>query len=302
MNDNYKTIEHQLRKYSFEFVKVSPEPLNILEKIHNSNPQMIEDAKKPNLLGAAIVYVYLKRNNLNGRGGITAKSVGEYFGVKAPAISQKVFYVENELYAIARYEQKSEPYEFIDEDRFEVNEMYFDFLESPIQNDIKKSIKALKAMIKKDKNFFDLYITLYEYYLMDRDFKNAIKIMEQGFQRAIDLIDKDGKFPDVLNWGFVENRHIIRMIFNFAMFIWANDDDKEIALNIFMELLKSNPNDNIGARYSIVAILEGFESQDALEDKFESKDGMGMDIMALERWFNKAAQKHMDVIGWWFEF
>jgi len=25
---------------------------------------------------------------------------------------------------------------------------------------------------------------------------------------------------------------------------------------------------------------------------------MGMDGMALERWFNKAAQKHMDVIGW----
>ena len=164
---------------------------------------------------------------------------------------------------------------------------------------LKKSIKALKAMIKKDKNFFDPYITLYEYYLMDRDFKNAIKIMEQGFQRAIDLIDKDGKFPDILNWGFIENRHIIRMIFNFAIFIWANDDDKEIALNIFMELLKSNPNDNIGARYSIVAILEGFESQDALEEKFESKDGMGMDGMALERWFNKAAQKHIDIIGWW---
>jgi len=91
------------------------------------------------------------------------------------------------------------------------------------------------------------------------------------------------------------------MIFNFAIFIWANDDDKEIALNIFMELLKSNPNDNIGARYSIVAILEGFESQDELEEKFETKDGMGMDGMALERWFNKAAQKHMDIVGWWFE-
>jgi len=293
--NNYKTIEHQLRKYSFEFLKVSPEPLNMLETLKQNNPQMIEDAQKPNLLGAAIVYVYLKRNNLNGRGGITAKSVGEYFGVKAPAISQKAFYVENALYGMERYEQKNEPYEFIDRDRFEVNEMYFDFLESPIQNDIKKSINALKAMIKKDKNFFDPYITLYEYYLMDRDFKNAIKIMEQGFQRAIDLIDKDGKFPDILNWGFIENRHIIRMIFNFAMFIWANDDDKDIALNIFMELLKSNPNDNIGARYSIVAILEGFESQDVLEEKFESKDGMGMDIMALERWFNKAAQKHSHI-------
>jgi len=301
MNDNYKTIEHQLRKYSFEFLKVSPEPLNMLEKIHNSNPQMIEDAQKPNLLGAAIIYVYLKRNNLNGRGGITAKSVGEYFGVKAPAISQKAFYVENELYGMARYEQKSEPYEFIDEDRFEVNEMYFDFLESPVQNDIKKSIKALKAMIKKDKNFFDPYITLHEYYLMKRDFKKAIKTMEDAYHRAMDLIEHKGSFPDTLRWGFIENRHIIRMLFNFAMFLWANSEEKKEALRIFTQLLKSNPNDNIGARYSIVAILEGFGSQEEYEEQFESKNGMGLEYEALEKWFYESAQKHMDVIGWWFE-
>ena len=94
MSDNYKTIEHQLRKYSFEFLKVSPEPLKMLEVLNKHNPQMIIDALKPNLLAAAIVYIYLKRNNLNGRGGITAKDLGEYFDVKASAISQKTFDVE----------------------------------------------------------------------------------------------------------------------------------------------------------------------------------------------------------------
>ncbi len=301
MTNNYKTIQHQLRKYSFEFLKVNPEPLNMLEKLNENYPQMIEDAQKPNLLAAAIVYIYLKHNNLNGRGGITAKSVGEYFGVKASAISQKAFDVEFRLYGMKQKLQRNEPYEFIDRDRFKVSEMYFDFLESPIQDNIKKNIQALRAMIKKDKNFFDPYITLHEYYLMDRDFKNAIKTMEQGFQRAIDLIDNDGKFPDSLNWGFIENRHIIRMIFNFAMFVWSNDEDKEIALNIFMELLKSNPNDNIGARYSIAAILEGFGSQEEYEEHFESENGMGLEYEALEKWFCESAQKHLDVIGWWLE-
>ena len=59
--NNYKTIEHQLRKYSFEFLKVSPEPLNLLEDLNQHNPQMIFDAQKPNLLAASIVYIYLKR-------------------------------------------------------------------------------------------------------------------------------------------------------------------------------------------------------------------------------------------------
>ena len=298
MTDNYKTIEHKLRKYSFEFLKVSPEPLNMLEILNKNNPQMIQDAQKPNLLAGAIVYIYLKRNNLNGRGGITAKSVGEYFDVKGSAITQKAFDVEFWLEGRAKHLRTDEPYEFIDKDRFEVNELYWEFIESPEADDVKKSIKALKGMVKKDADYFDPYITLHEYYLMDRDFKNAIKIMEEGFKRAIDLIDNNGRFPDELPWGFIENRHIIRMIFNYGMFIWANED-KDIALNIFMELLKSNYNDNIGARYSIVAILEGFGSQEEYEEQFESKNGKGLDGMALEEWFYKAAQKHKNVIGWW---
>ena len=300
MSDNYKTIEHQLRKYSFEFLKVSPEPLNILQILNENNPKMIIDAQKPNLLAAAIVYIYLKRNSLNGRGGITAKDLGKYFDVKASAISQKTFDVEFWLEGIKAPLKEGEVYEFIDKDRFEVHELYFEFLESPEADDIKKSIKVLKSIIKKDSNFFDPYITLNEYYLMDGDFEKAIDIMEKGFQRAIDLIDRNGKFPDELNWGFMENRHIIRIIFNFAMFVWENED-KDIALNIFMELLKSNHNDNIGARYSIAAILEGFDSQENYEEQFESENGMGLEYEALEEWFYKAAQKHKEVLGWWID-
>lgn len=300
MTDNYKTIEHQLRKYSFEFLKVSEEPLKMLEMLNDNNPHMITDAQKPNLLAASIIYIYLKQNNLNGRGGITAKDLGEYFGVKAPAISQKTFDVEFRLYGMKDYIAEDEVYKFVDRDRFEVNELYWEFTESPEADDVKKSIKALKAMIKKDANYFDPYITLHEYYLMDGDVEKAIEIIEQGFKRAIDLIDIDGRFPDELPWGFIENRHIIRMIFNFGMFVWANED-KDIALKIFMELLKSNHNDNIGARYSIVAILEGFNSQEAYEEQFESESGHGLEYMKVEEWFYKSAQKHKDVIGWWLD-
>ncbi len=299
MTDNYKTIQHHLRKYSFEFLKVSPEPLNMLEILSENNPQMIQDAQKPNLLAAAIVYIYLKRNKLNGRGGITAKSVGEYFDVKGAAITQKVFDLEIWLKKKAKHMRTKAPYEFIDKDRFEVNELYWEFIESPDADNVKKSIKVLNGIIKKDSDYFDPYITLHEYYLMQRDFKNAAKIMETGFKRAIDLINNNGRFPDQLPWGFIENRHIIRMIFNFAMFVWANGD-KDIALDIFMELLKSNHDDNIGARYSIVAILESFNSQQEYEEQFETADAM-LQYAALEEWFHKSAQKHKDVIGWWLD-
>jgi tetratricopeptide (TPR) repeat protein len=191
-------------------------------------------------------------------------------------------------------------YEYIDKDRFKVNELYWEFTESAVADDVKKSIKVLQGIVQKDPDYFDPYITLHEYYLMDGKQKKAIEIMERGFQRAIDLIDHNGKFPDELPYGFIENRHIIRMIFNFAMFIWENSD-RDKALNIFMQLLNSNHNDNIGARYSIVAILEGYDSQDEWEEQFESESGHGLEYMAVEEWFHEAVQKHLDVIGWWFE-
>ena len=298
MPTNYKTIEHQLRKYSFEFLKVSDIPLKMLENLNEKHPDMITNAQKPNLLAAAIIYIYLKNSGMNGRGGITAKDVGEYFGVKGSAITQKAFDVDFRLYGMRAYEEENGEYEYIDKDRFKVNELYWDFLESPQADDVKKSIKVLQSIIKKDENYFDPYITLHEYYLMDGNFKKAIETIEKGFQKAIDLIDRDGEFPDKLPWGFVENRHIIRVIFNFAMFIWENSD-KEIALEIFLNLLKSDHNDNVGARYSIVAILEGFNSQEEYEEQFESE--MGLDYMKVEEWFYKSAVKHMDVIGWWID-
>ncbi len=300
MNNNYKQIEHQIRKYSFEFLKVNPEPLEMLQELNEISPFTITEAKKPELLAASIIYLYLKRNNLNGRGGITAKDVAQYFNVTAPSISQKSSDVEFRLYDLPEYEDEDKVYEFIDRDRYEVNQLYWDFLESRDADDVKKAIKTLKAIIKKDKNYFDPYITLHEYYIMDDDFKKAVEIIEEGFNRAINLVSRNDKFPDELPWGFIENRHIIRMIFNFAMFAWENGN-KEIALDIFMKLLKSNPNDNIGARYSIVAILEGCESQEAYEEQFEVEDGYGLEYGALEEWFEKSVQKHKDVLGWWLD-
>ena len=125
--------------------------------------------------------------------------------------------------------------------------MYWEFIESKEADNVKKSISILKKIIKKDPDYFDPYITLHEYYLLNGDPENAMDVLERGYKKALKLIMKKGKFPDVLLWGFIENRHIIRMLFNYAMFMWEIEE-KEQALALMMSLLKSNPGDNIGAR------------------------------------------------------
>ena len=189
-------------------------------------------------------------------------------------------------------------YEFIDKDRFDVQEVYWDFVESN-DTDIYKGIKKLKSMIKKDPNFFDAYTSLSDLHLVNENPEEMYKVLKDGYNRAMKLIVKKGKFPDELSWMYMENRHIIRMIFQYAMLIWEIGE-KDEALHIFQQLLGSNHNDNIGARYAIVALLEGLSSMQAYEDKFMSKDGY-MDAREVEEWFNKASKKHMDEIGWWFE-
>ncbi len=297
MKSNYNTIKAQLRKYSFEFLKVSDEPLEMLERLNDEHSQIIIDAQKPNLLAAAIVYVYLKRNKLNGRGGITAKAVGEYFGVKGTAISAKAFDVEFWLYGMDDDLDDEESYEFIDRDRFDVNEIYWEFIESEDVEDTDKSIKILKKIIRKDPDYFDPYITLHEYYINNNEVQKAFEILGVGYHKAMDLVTLDGRFPDELLWGFMENRHIIRVIYSFATLLWMAEDRKA-ALAILLQLLKSNTRDNIGARYSIVAMLEGYESIEHFEEQFETEGGY-MDAIAVNKWFDEKVEKHRDVLGWW---
>jgi tetratricopeptide (TPR) repeat protein len=300
MQTNYNIIKIQLRKYSFEFLKVSDEPLQMLERLKDEHPTMIEEAHKPNLLAAAIVYVYLRMNDLNGRGGISAKAVGEYFGVKGTAISAKASDVEFWLYDMSDYMEEDEEYEYIDRDRFEVNEMYWEFIESEDAEHIEKSIKILKGIIKKDPDYFDPYITLHEYYLANDESNKAIATLVDGYDRAINLIVVDGKFPDKLLWGFIENRHIIRMIFNYALLMWRMED-KEQAVTLMLQLLRANPGDHIGARYYIVAILEGFESEEEFEINFMKEDEEYLDWQQQEAWFQKKVMKYRKELGWWLD-
>ena len=306
MSVDYKTLKAKLRKFSFQYLKVSEEPVKMLEYLEEEYPEVLEAARNPDLLAAALVYIYVKQEGLGGRGGITGKMIGEYFGVSAAAISQKVFDIEyifeeidDDIFALAEEAWDEEmDEEFIDKDRYEVMEAYWDFLESKKVDDPKKGIAALKKMIEKDPDFYDPYIMLYEYYVDTGDTKRAFETMQKGYSRAMKRLAPQGIFPDRLPWYHMENRHIIRMLFNTATLLWATGMTLN-ALSILMQLLYANHDDNIGARYAIVALLEGYETYEDFEKQFDI--GNGLDAVMLDDWFWANALKHKEFIGWWLE-
>jgi len=300
MNQNYTIIKNQIKKFCFEKLKNNQEPLERFEKLVNSNTTMIENAVKPELISGAIIYSYLREYKLNGRGGITTKELAEYFKVKPQAITSKVFDVDCIVNRSAIFPEDEIEYEFIDIDRYEINEEYFDFLESSDADDFKKSEKILLSFIKKDPYFFDPYNVLHEYYLEQDQISKAFNIMAKGYEKAMEMIlDNNGNFPTSMSWLYIENRHIIRLLYDFACMMWTNGDT-ENALTILRPLLKSNPTDNIGARYVIAAILDKIPSFYHFSEMFD--DGTGyLNWEDQEQWFIKVATKHKKEFGWWFK-
>jgi len=300
MNKNYEIIKNQIKRFCFEKLKNNQEPLERFEKLANSSTTMIENAVKPQLISGAIIFSYLREYGLNGRGGITTKQLAEYFEVKPQAITSKVFDVDCIVNRSAIFPEDEIEYEFIDIERYEISEEYFDFLESSDADDFKKSEKILLSFIKKDPYFFDPYNVLHEYYLEQNMIEKAFDIMAKGYEKAMGIIlDKYGNFPTSMPWGYIENRHIIRLLYDFACMMWSNGDN-ENALTILRPLLKSNPTDNIGARYIIAAILDKIPSIYHLSEMFDKEDGY-LDWEKQEEWFVKVVKKNKKEFEWWFK-
>lgn len=190
--------------------------------------------------------------------------------------------------------------EFLDVDR-PVMRVFYDLTEhyeqaAPQQKP--RLINELKELIDADPDFYDTYLMLAD--ILDEQEGGAQKaaaLRETAFRRALArLPDKKGNWPKSVPWGYLENRHLIRALDDGATQLW-NAGEAEAALDIYRKLLKSNPNDNIGARNYILAIRLGqtLEEHEAL---FEREDGM-LDARKMYEWFDKESAAFADEFAEW---
>lgn len=184
--------------------------------------------------------------------------------------------------------------EFID-NKHDVMNIYYDLCEKYNDRNAKTIKKQLNQLIKIDPNFLDSYLLLYEILEDEGNLIEAEKVLDDAYERALKLImDKKGNWPDILEWGWLENRHIIRTILNKAISLWKNKKSDD-ALNLLRKLLKTNPVDNIGARDFILAIRMNM-SFEQFENRFNKG---GYYDNQLTSWFNKNYRKFPDEFGWW---
>jgi len=184
--------------------------------------------------------------------------------------------------------------EYVDRDH-EVMDTYYDLCERYTGRNAKTIKKQLEELIKRDPDFLDSYTFLHEILFRENKVKEAKKVLNEAYERAVKLItDKNGNWPDVLEWGWLENRHIIRAILNKGVLSWVSNDT-ECAITIFRNLLKTNPGDNPGVRFYILAIRMGISFRQ-FEKRFNRGGFYHTD---LHDWFEENYQKFPDEFDWW---
>ena len=120
-------------------------------------------------------------------------------------------------------------------------------------------------------------------------------LLGAAYQRALRRVaDADGTWPKSLEWGWMENRHIIRTFLNQAIALWE-ERRTDKALDLFRKLLRANPNDNAGARDYILAIRLGLTFA-GFETKFASQ--FGYDGMKLVDWFDRNSKQFPEEFDW----
>ena len=181
---------------------------------------------------------------------------------------------------------------FMDKPR-EMSERYFAFLEEAETADLSvdSMIRKLKHMIDADPDFLDPYLYLAELYYEDKKSYLYANIIYDAYLRAVNMVaDKSGNYPKELPWGWIENRHIVRTLSNFALLQWEQGDVR-LALEIYRKLLASHINDNIGARYAILALRLGYNPDYEALFLPDTEPAIDLDVVKSMKWFDRHSKQ-----------
>ncbi|HZP80702.1 MAG TPA: DUF6398 domain-containing protein [Chthonomonadaceae bacterium] len=156
--------------------------------------------------------------------------------------------------------------------------------------------QSLHKLIEQDPDFYDSYLMLRDILLRTGRDEEAEELLNAAYARALARItDARGHWPPALEWGWLENRHLIRVLLNKALDDWTHGRT-DAALDLLRKLLRSNPGDNIGAREYILGIRMGMTFE-GFENQFMSQ--YGYDAIKMLDWFDKNSRRFPEEFDWW---
>lgn len=127
-----------------------------------------------------------------------------------------------------------------------------------------KAEKLLRKAIESDPHRVQAYVGLAHVYGTTGDKQKAEEVIQKAYAETVD------QFPvwsDEMEWGYIENRPYMRAI-QYQADLYADEGKKEAAIELYRLLLRLNPNDNQGVRYTISGVYAGI-SGEKINDMFD---------------------------------
>lgn len=109
------------------------------------------------------------------------------------------------------------------------------------------------------------------------------------------IFDDNGKLPELFEYVHLNNRPLIRFLNYHAESLWLIGKTTP-AIELFKYLMRSNPNDNIGARYSLLAVLEKIPFRNYRLDFLDENARCSSNEQ--EKWFEENYKKHPFIKSW----
>jgi len=175
------------------------------------------------------------------------------------------------------------------------HEIYY-YIQEADREELVEIQEVMLSYINAAPNFLDSYLIMIEVCNKLGEIRRAERHLEKGYKKALELIlDEKGNWPDIMEWAWLENRHIIRLLKKQAEHFWDDGMEDTLkhqeAIKIYENLIKTNPRDNVGARYPYLAMLEGMDLYE-LEKLYENEK-------KLDTWFENKGRKREE-LKWWF--
>lgn len=160
---------------------------------------------------------------------------------------------------------------------------------------IENTLQYFIDLIEKAPSFIPAYDYLIACFLLLEDSKEEISNV--AFSGAIEVLQifksQKSKKPLIVEWLFIENRPLLRTIYNHAMDLWENELQLE-AKELFELLITINPLDNQGARYNYLATSLDFTYKQFFK---RFTDANGYFKPNLDKWFKENEGKNLCLIG-----
>lgn len=191
--------------------------------------------------------------------------------------------------------------EFTDKYDPDIGVRWYELLERGIET--KKDADEFTAIMDEAPDFLAPYVELSHSALASGDKEEAYEIALTAYMLAVRRIaDSNGDWPETMEWMWLENRPLMRVLHHFAWLLWQFGQPDHAAM-IMRRILRMNPGDNQGIRNELLAIRMGLDPE-TWDEQFFVNDGpmagRAYDGRMISEWFDREAKNFPDEFDWLF--